>query len=160
MAVLDDYVQALSQLGIPLMVTELDVGVLPFYPVDSEIVLLSSFDAEKQNELNPYPDHLPDAVQQDLARRYAEFFSYFLKHHKLFKRITFWAVHDGQSWRNYWPIRGRMDYPMLFDRKGRPKPPSMRSLRRYKNKSKIKTQHAKSYPTPISIIQNLPENSF
>jgi len=122
MAVLDDYVQALSQLGIPLMVTELDVGVLPFYPVDSEIVLLSSFDAEKQNELNPYPDHLPDAVQQDLARRYAEFFSYFLKHHKLFKRITFWAVHDGQSWRNYWPIRGRMDYPMLFDRKGRPKP--------------------------------------
>jgi endo-1,4-beta-xylanase len=120
--VVEGYVTALSRLGVPLMITEMDIGVLPFYPIDSEIVHLTSFDAEKQKELNPYPDHLPDAVQEDLAKRYAEFFAYFLKHRDLFKRITFWAVHDGQSWRNYWPIRGRADYPMLFDRHGRPKP--------------------------------------
>jgi endo-1,4-beta-xylanase len=31
-------------------------------------------------------------------------------------------VHDGQSWRNYWPITGRTDYPLLFDRRCQPKP--------------------------------------
>ena len=34
----------------------------------------------------------------------------------------FWGVHDGQSWRNYWPITGRTDYPLLFDRRCQPKP--------------------------------------
>ena len=122
MELLDSYVKKLSKLGVKLMITELDVGVLPFYPVDSTVVPLSSFDAEKQKEINPYPDNLSDAAQKDLANRYAELFSYFRKNRDLFGRITFWAVHDGQSWRNYWPITGRSDYPMLFDRQCQPKP--------------------------------------
>jgi endo-1,4-beta-xylanase len=122
MDVLEGYVTALSSLGVKLMVTELDIGVLPFYPVDSKVVPLSSFGAEKQKEINPYPQGLPDLAQKDLANRYAELFSFFGKHRKLFGRITFWAVHDGQSWRNYWPITGRTDHPMLFDRHCQPKP--------------------------------------
>ncbi|MGD2036092.1 MAG: endo-1,4-beta-xylanase [Bacteroidales bacterium] len=122
MDLLEAYVRDLSSLGVKLMITELDVGVLPFYPVDSTIVSLSSFDSEKQKEINPYPDRLPDAVQKDLAQRYTELFSFFRKHRDIFGRITFWAVHDGQSWRNYWPITGRADYPVLFDRSCRPKP--------------------------------------
>ena len=121
MDVLDGYVTNLSKLGVKLMITELDVGVLPFYPVDSTIVPLSSFDAETQKKYNPYPDGLPDAVEKNLTNRYVEFFSYFRKNRDLFGRITFWAVHDGQSWRNYWPITGRADYPMLFDRNCQPK---------------------------------------
>jgi endo-1,4-beta-xylanase len=31
-------------------------------------------------------------------------------------------VHDGQSWLNDWPIRGRTNYPLLFDRQYKPKP--------------------------------------
>jgi len=122
MNLLENYVKELSKLGIKLMITELDIGVLPFYPVDSNIVSLSSFDEEKQKEINPYPDYLSDVVQKNLARRYAELFSFFRKHKNIFGRITFWAVHDGQSWRNYWPITGRSDYPMLFDRHCKPKP--------------------------------------
>ncbi len=121
MDLLDSYIKKLNKLGVKLMITELDVGVLPFYPVDSTIVPLSSFNPKKQKEINPYPDSLPDAVQKDLAQRYAELFSFFRKHRDLFGRITFWAVHDGQSWRNYWPITGRSDYPMLFDRHYQPK---------------------------------------
>lgn len=120
--VVEGYVTALSQLGVKLMITEMDIGVLPFYPIDSEIVPLSSFDTEKQKEVNPYPDDLPDAVEHDFAERYAEFFSFFQRYRDLFGRITFWAVHDGQSWRNYWPIKGRKDYPMLFSRDCQPKP--------------------------------------
>jgi endo-1,4-beta-xylanase len=113
---------ALSRLGIKLMVTELDVSVLPFYPVDSKAVDLSSFDPETQKRYNAYTEGLPDSIQKQLANRYAELFSLFHRHSDKFSRITFWAVHDAQSWRSYLPIRGRTDYPMLFDRAHKPKP--------------------------------------
>ena len=112
----------LSQLGVKLMVTEMDVSVLPFYPVDSQAIDLASLNPETQKRLNSYADGLPDSVHKDLANRYAELFSLFHKHRDKFNRITFWAVHDAQSWRNYQPIRGRTDHPMLFDREGKAKP--------------------------------------
>jgi len=119
---IENYILALSSLGVKLMITELDVGVLPYYPVDSKLVDISSFDLETQKKFNPYPDVLPDSIQKDLANRYAELFSLFLKHRDKFSRVTFWAVHDGQSWRSYMPISGRADYPMLFDHHCKPKP--------------------------------------
>lgn len=119
---IEAYVLALAQLGVKLMITELDIGVLPFYAVDTPKVDLSSFDAETQKKYNPYPNGLPDAVQKNLAKRYADLFSLFRKNRDKFSRVTFWGVHDGQSWRNYLPITGRTDYPMLFDRRCQPKP--------------------------------------
>jgi endo-1,4-beta-xylanase len=112
----------LAKSGVKVMVTEMDIGVLPFYPVDSKLVDISSFDPETQKKHNPYPDGLPDAVQKDLANRYAELFSLFHRHRNKISRVTFWGVHDGQSWRSYMPIRGRTDYPLLFDRNCKPKP--------------------------------------
>ena len=119
---LEESFQALSKLGVKLMVTELDISTLPFYPVDAKAVDISSFSVEKQKELNPYPDSLPDKAQQILAARYAELFLLFHKHRDKISRVTFWAVDDGQSWRSYLPINGRTDYPMLFDRNYNPKP--------------------------------------
>jgi endo-1,4-beta-xylanase len=46
----------------------------------------------------------------------------FLRHADVIGRVTFWGVHDGRSWLNNFPIRGRTDYPLLFDRGGKPKP--------------------------------------
>jgi endo-1,4-beta-xylanase len=119
---LEKTIVAISKLGVKLMVTELDVGVLPFYPVDAKLVSLSSFDAETQKKYNPYPNGLPDSAQKDLANRYAELFSLFHKYRDTVSRVTFWGIHDGQSWRSYMPIRGRADYPLLFDRQCKPKP--------------------------------------
>ena len=121
MSEIENHFVALGQLGVKLMITELDLGVLPYYPLESKIVDISSFDPATQKKYNPYPNGLPEAVQQNLAQRYAELFSLFRKHRDKFSRITFWAVHDGQSWRNYWPITGRAEYPMLFDRRCQPK---------------------------------------
>lgn len=115
-------IMALSKLGVKIMITELDIGVLPFYPVDSKLVDLASFDPEMQKKYNPYPNNLPDSVQKDLADRYAEIFSLFHKHRDKISRVTFWAVNDKQSWRSYMPISGRKDYPMLFNRQSKPKP--------------------------------------
>ncbi len=122
MAEIENHFVALGQLGVKLLITELDIGVLPYYPLESKIVDISSFDPATQTKYDPYPNGLPDSAQNDLAKRYAELFSLFRKYRDKFGRITFWAVHDGQSWRNYWPITGRAEYPMLFDRRCQPKP--------------------------------------
>jgi len=119
---IEEYVLALSELGVKLMVTEMDVGVLPFYPCDTPARALSSFDTETQKKYNPYTAGIPDSVLKEQADRYAELFSFFHKHRDIFDRITFWAVHDKQSWRSYLPISGRTEYPMLFDRKCKTKP--------------------------------------
>jgi len=37
-------------------------------------------------------------------------------------RVTFWGVSDRSSWLNHYPVRGRTNYPLLFDRNGQPKP--------------------------------------
>jgi endo-1,4-beta-xylanase len=111
---------ALSELGIKLMITELDICVLPFADHYDNLIDLSSLEPAEQKRLSPYPDALPDAVQKQLADRYVEVFSLFLKYGV--RRVTFWAVHDGQSWRSYMPIRGRTDHPMLFDRQCKAKP--------------------------------------
>ena len=42
---------------------------------------------------NIYPDGLPDAQQQALARRYADVFALFLKHDV--ERVTLWGLDDG-----------------------------------------------------------------
>ena len=131
-AEIESQFELLAQLGAKLMITELDVGVLPWYRLDSAIVPLSSFDAETQRKHNPYPDALPASVSEAQAKRYADLFSLFLKHRDRIGRVTFWGVHDGQSWRSYWPITGRTEYPLLFDRRCEAKPAleAILSLRR------------------------------
>ncbi len=118
---IETFIRAFSGLSVKLMITELDVSVLPVAD-KYEGRDTSSLDSELQKKLNPYTDALPEKVQKDLANRYAELFSIFLKFRDSFSRIAFWAVHDGQSWRSYTPLKGRTDYPMLFDRQCKYKP--------------------------------------
>ncbi|MGA2802571.1 MAG: sigma-70 family RNA polymerase sigma factor [Verrucomicrobiota bacterium] len=98
----------LSGSGVKVMITEMDITVLPRNV--------------PRKELNPYLDALPDGVQEKLAKRYGELFSIFHKHADKIARVNFWGVHDGQSWLNDWPVKGRTDYPLLFDRELHPKP--------------------------------------
>lgn len=116
----DAAITAFGKLGLKVMITELDVDVLPlaFQYMGADVTL----SAELQPKLNPYPKVLPDAVQQALAQRYASLFGVFLKHRGVLKRVTFWGVTDGDSWLNNWPVKGRTNYPLLFDRTGQPKP--------------------------------------
>ncbi|MDX5337951.1 MAG: endo-1,4-beta-xylanase, partial [Cyclobacteriaceae bacterium] len=32
------------------------------------------------------------------------------------ERVTFWGLSDRTSWLNNWPVRGRTNYPLLFNR--------------------------------------------
>jgi endo-1,4-beta-xylanase len=89
--------------------------------------------------LNPYTNGLPDAVQQQLAQRYADLFAVFLKHRASVSRVTFWGVTDGNSWLNDWPVQGRTAYPLLFDRVGKPKPAFDAVLKTARQKPAAKT---------------------
>lgn len=109
-----------SQLGVKVMFTEMDVSVLPYVRKYTGADITET--ARLQKELNPYPDGLPAETQEELAKRYAQFFTIFHRHADRISRVTFWGVQDGRSWRNNWPIRGRTDYPLLFGRDCKPKP--------------------------------------
>ena len=51
-----------------------------------------------------------------------DFLKLFLKHQDKIIRVTLWGVTEVQTWRNNWPIPGRTDYPLLFDRNYKTKP--------------------------------------
>jgi endo-1,4-beta-xylanase len=72
--------------------------------------------------MNPYKNGLPKDVQTQWENRYQDFFKLFLKHKNNIRRVTLWGVTDNQSWKNDFPIKGRTDYPLLFDRQFNAKP--------------------------------------
>lgn len=111
---------AFAELGVKVMVTELDIDVLPNPSNRQGADIDMTF--EEQEGYNPYEAGLPDSVQQQLADRYAAIFALFHKHRDKISRVTFWGVADHHSWLNNWPMRGRTSYPMVFDREYQPKP--------------------------------------
>lgn len=116
----EESIKAFSALGVKVMITELDLSVLPMpdYRVGAEV----SASFEYQNKLNPYAEGLTDSVNVAYENRYLDFFKLFLKHQDVISRVTLWGVNDNDSWKNNWPIRGRTDYPLLIDRNNHPKP--------------------------------------
>ena len=117
---LEESIVAFSQLGTKVMITELDIDALPF--PDQERIADITFNFEFQKKYNPYPDGFPEEKQKVLANRYTDFFEMFCKHRDKINRVTIWGIHDGQSWCNDHPIKGRTNYPLLFDRHFKPKP--------------------------------------
>jgi endo-1,4-beta-xylanase len=114
------FLNAMAAVGVKVMITEMDIDVLP------KAVRHMGADlgvrADLRRELDPYVTGLPDEMQKKLADRYAELFSILHKHADEVSRVTFWGVYDGTSWLNHWPVRGRTNYPLLFDRNYQPKP--------------------------------------
>jgi endo-1,4-beta-xylanase len=111
---------AFSNTGVKVMITEFDMSALP--PARGETGADIATNVEYQKEINPYTDALPDSVSQAWNDRMGEFFKLFLKHQDKITRVTMWGVGDADSWRNDWPVRGRTDYPLLFDRNYQAKP--------------------------------------
>lgn len=110
----------LGALGLKIAVTELDIDVLPDATDSRGAEVATNFKLEAR--LDPFKKGFPPEQQAALAKRYADIFRVFVKHNKLIDRITFWCITDADSWLNDWPVRGRTNYPLLWDRLGKPKP--------------------------------------
>ena len=113
-------IEAYAALGVKVMITELDMTVLKMPDPSVGAEVSASF--EYKQELNPYVDGLPDSINTIYEQRYLDFFKLFLKHQDKISRVTLWGVNDSNSWKNDWPIFGRTDYCLLFDRQNQAKP--------------------------------------
>ena len=125
-----DYIEAAidayAACGIKVMITELDVDVLPLTK-EGQIIGQGMSDKQFQLEefktfFDPYPGGLPDSIQILLTNRYEELFRIFYNKREKIERVTLWGVQDGMSWKNDYPIPGRTNYPLLWDRNRSPKP--------------------------------------
>jgi endo-1,4-beta-xylanase len=111
--------QAIAAEGLPVHITELDVDVLPRASGYTGAEISTNFALSEK--LNPWKTGLPAEVDARLTARYRQLFELFLKYRETIARVSTWGTHDGESWKNNFPVRGRTNYPLLFDRDLRPK---------------------------------------
>ena len=113
--------EKLAATGVKVHITEFDLSVLPMPGGNAGADVSKKMEYDKQ--LNPYNDGvLPQDVSDKWNKRMLEYFSMFLRHDGQIARVTMWGLSDKQSWKNNWPIPGRKDFPLLFDRSNMAKP--------------------------------------
>jgi endo-1,4-beta-xylanase len=91
-----------SALGVTVQLTELDVSV---------------YESKEQKD----PITMTPEMDQKLADYYKMCFEVFREKKKKISGITFWGVADNFTWLDNYPVRGRKDFPLLFDTKREPK---------------------------------------
>ena len=107
----------LRKLGLKVVVSELDIDVVKrgrWWADDGKY-------REELAAYDPYKDGLPEDVQRQQTEQYVQLFNLFDEYNDIIERVSFWNLHDGHSWLNYFPWH-RVNYPLLFDRDGKPKP--------------------------------------
>jgi len=130
---LDEYertIDSLSACGVSVMVSELDLNMLP-KPKNFEgagVEQRFKYEAEQ----NPYVNGVPKKMQREIDRRWIEFFKIIKRHRGQISRVAMWGASDGDSWLNDWPVPGRTAYPLLFDRQHKAKPVVKKIMRMFR----------------------------
>ena len=106
---LDSTLQQFAGLGLQLQVTELDISV---YRKEHE--------ARERRPEDANTTFTPEREQQQLEK-YTMAFELFRKYKQHITGVTFWNISDRNSWLDNFPVRGRKDYPLLFDQHLQPK---------------------------------------
>lgn len=111
-------IQKLKAAGVKVLFTEWDVSILPS-PYEGANI---SANFKYSKEMDPYQEGVPDSVQNKWNKRVLGMFEIFLKYNDVVDRVTVWGLTDNTTWLNNFPIRGRKDSPVLFDRNNQRKP--------------------------------------
>lgn len=106
---LDSTLQQFGSLGLRLQITELDISVYP-----------KEHNARERRPEDANAVFTPEREQQQLEK-YKLSFELFRKYSKHITSVTFWNISDRNSWLDNFPVRGRKDYPLLFDQSLQPK---------------------------------------
>jgi endo-1,4-beta-xylanase len=112
---LDRAIGAYAAEGVKVVITELDVDVVPRRTGGADVA------ARERGASDLYQKGLPPDVAGEQAHYYERVFRVVLKHPGVVTRVTFWGTHDGASWLNFWPTR-RTNHPLLWNRELKPKP--------------------------------------
>lgn len=107
-ALLQEAISRYASLGLDVQVTELDVSVFPW--------------EKERRELRPgEATAFTPLMEQRQAQKYAEIFGILRQHRQQVTGVTFWNLSDQQSWLDDYPVKGRKNYPLLFDQYLQPK---------------------------------------
>ena len=116
-------IDAYGGAGVKVMITELDMSALPTPTRRGGAGGANIADTVGYREaMNPFTRAISEQVSQQWNARMGELFKLFLEKDDVVSRVTLWGVTDETSWKNDYPMPGRTDYPLLFDRDYQPKP--------------------------------------
>ncbi|GAB2545475.1 endo-1,4-beta-xylanase [Gracilibacillus alcaliphilus] len=96
-------IEKYASLGLELHITELDLSVF-------------THDDKRTDLKEPTEEML--ALQ---AKRYKDIFSLFKEYRNYITSVTFWGGADDYTWLDNFPVRGRKNWPFLFDQYHQPK---------------------------------------
>ncbi len=105
---LRETLDAFVDLGLKIQITELDVSIYE----------------KEHSSRNPLPsdtDVFTDELKQKQADQYDMIFRVFRDYKEHISSVTFWNISDRHSWLDNFPVPGRKDYPLLFDKNFEPK---------------------------------------
>lgn len=106
---LDKTLEDFSKLGLQIQITELDISV---YPKEHEA---------RERKASDYDTAFTPEKEAKQLEVYKMCFEVFRKYKRSISSVTFWNISDRSSWLDNFPVRGRKDYPLLFDRELKPK---------------------------------------
>lgn len=98
-----------AALGLNMQITELDISVYP-----------KEHSAREKTADDTNTEYSAEKEKQQ-TEVYKMCFELFRKYKDQITAVTFWNVSDRHSWLDNFPVRGRKDYPLLFDTQLRPK---------------------------------------
>ena len=98
-----------SRLGLPLHITELDISV---YPKEHNA---------RARRAQDYDTAFTKEKEVKQVEVYKMCFDLFRKYRRHISSVTFWNISDRHSWLDNFPVRGRKDYPLLFNKDLNPK---------------------------------------
>lgn len=96
-------IERYASLGLKLHITEMDVSVF-------------NFDNRRTDLTEPTPEMA--ALQE---QRYIQFFDLFKQYSNVIQSVTFWGAADDYTWLDYFPVKDRKNWPLLFNTKQEPK---------------------------------------
>ena len=106
---LDSTITRFAELGLKIQITELDISVYR-----------KEHNAREKQQEDTNTEFSPEKESQQLEV-YKTCFDLFRKHRNVISSVTFWNISDRHSWLDNFPVRGRKDYPLLFDKDLKPK---------------------------------------
>ena len=109
---------AFGSTGAKVMITEWDMSALPTVRTGANVADMEEY----KKSLDPYPDGLPEDVSAEWNARMKKALDIMIAHSDVVSRVNAWGTDDSTSWKNGWPVAGRTDYPLIFDRAFNMKP--------------------------------------
>jgi endo-1,4-beta-xylanase len=106
---LDSTLGRFAALGVKVQITELDVSVYP-----KEHSRRARLPKDSATAYTP-------ELEKKQTEQYEMIFRLFRKYRNVLTSVTFWNVSDRSTWLDNFPVQGRKDHPLLFDRNYKPK---------------------------------------